>query len=185
MGIRQQHVCSTDINLSTQYSKGTDMAVKRYSTGYRNSLGEAGGKSHADILANGIMALFGGTIPASADDAEGATPLILITLSSGAFTAGVSTNGINFDVCTAGVLYKKVGEIWSGVGTSEAASPGVVATWGRFYSNAYVTGASTTSERVDFDVATSGATLNLGNTLILENATTTVDNASLTISEAG
>jgi len=160
------------------------MAIMRFSTGFRDEIGKAGGKSYADTLANGVIRFFAGTMPSTADLTEGATHLVQITIASGAFTPGETTNGINFDVATAGVVAKKSGDVWSGVGTSEAgASPGKTITWGCFYDNALTTGATSVGKRVFFDVTRIGfgGACELENTTAILSQTLTLNNGSLTI----
>jgi hypothetical protein len=156
------------------------MAISKFSSGFANTLLKAGGKSAADILANGVIRGFGGSLPANADAAESGSHLIEYTLSSASFTPGNATNGLEFDVATLNVLAKKAGETWSGVGTA-AAGTGTIMTHAIFYSNARVTGASTSSERWLFDVGTSGATMILGSTNIIQSVTSTIDNGSMTL----
>ena len=120
--------------------------AEKFSTGHAQAVCAAVRTAYA----NGVLALFNGTQPADANDAEGAGSLLaLITVGSGAFEAGVATNGLNFDAPVGGVLSKAAAETWSGNGTAAAGSGGTVATWFRFYANAYVTGASTTAVRYD------------------------------------
>ena len=152
------------------------MATIKYSTGLRNEIGKAGGKSYADALANGKIHLFQGTIPTSADAAEGVSPSVIITLASGAFTFGAATNGINFDVAASGIVAQNSGEVWSGLGLIAGAI-----TWGRFYGNAGPVGASTTAIRLDFDVSTSGAALNMGSTTVAVDGVVTINSPTLTI----
>jgi len=151
------------------------MATIKYSTGYRNTNLKAGGKSEADILANGAIYLYTGSMPANADAAETGTFLVKITLASGLFAFGTTTNGIEFDVAANGILAQKAGEVWSGIG--EAA--GVIG-WGRFHANAGPVGASVTAERLDFDVNTTGAALNMGNTTVSIGGTVTINSPTLT-----
>jgi hypothetical protein len=81
--------------------------AERFSTTHANMLCEAVRTAYA----NGVLAIYGGASqPADADDAEAGTLLALITLSSGAFTGGVSTNGLNFDAASGGVLSKAAAE---------------------------------------------------------------------------
>ena len=150
-----------------------------YSTLLKNAVLQSGGHSYADVLANGILVFYGGTRPVNADATEGSAALAWITKSSGAFTPGVSTNGINFTTASGGVLSKASAETWSGLGLAAAGSGGVTATWARFYSNGMTTGGSGTN--IDFDVATSGAAINLGNTLIVQGGTVSISGATLTL----
>ena len=127
--------------------------AEKFSTGHAQAVCAAVKTNYA----NGVLAIFSGAQPTDANATEGAGLLLaLITLSSGAFTAGVATNGLNFDDPVSGVLSKAAAETWSGNGTAAAGASGTTATWFRFYANDYVTGASTTAKRFD---GTIGSTL--------------------------
>lgn len=151
--------------------------AERFSTGLRNEVAKSGGSSYADALADGIIYLFKGTQPDTADDTEGtATNLVKITLASGAFVSGTATNGINLDAAALGVLSKAVAEVWSG----QNLATGVIG-WGRFYANTVVQGESTTAIRFDFAVSQSGAELDAGNTSVQLGGTTTLSTFTLTL----
>jgi len=128
----------------------------RESTGLVNNRIKAGGKSLADALADGTVQIRSGTMPATADLAVTGDLLCRVTLASGAFTSGAALNGINLDVATEGKVYKATAETWSGVNLMTG-----TAGYGVYYANTVVEGASTTAERVFFDIATSGAFLNM------------------------
>lgn len=139
--------------------------------------------SHANMLctavrtayANGVLAIYGGASqPADAEDTEAGTLLALITLASGAFTPGVTTNGLNFDAPSAGVLSKAAAETWSGVGLA-AAGTGTTATYFRFYANDMDTGASPTGLRFDGTIGT------LSTSELQMSVTTVVDGAPIVI----
>ena len=132
----------------------------------------------ADALADGVIDIYSGVQPATADAVEtaGAVLLARVTLASGAFTPGVSTNGINLDVAAAGAVSKAVAEVWSGVGLADG-----TAGWFRFYDNAVTTGASTTAIRMDGQIATSGGEINMSNTNIVTLGTTTIDGFVVTL----
>ena len=133
------------------------------------------GGSWKSLLDNGIIHIYSGTQPASADDAETGTLLLKITVASGAFVAGSPTNGLSFRQIISGVLSKDDGEVFSGVGLATG-----VAGWGRYYSNAYVTGASINAIRFDGTVGvTDGAQFKLSSTNIVLGATTTLDAATI------
>ena len=138
--------------------------AKKFSTGDANVRATAIKTAYA----NGVIGIFNGTQPATANDSEGAATLLaLITLNSGAFTAGVATNGINLSDPVDGVLRNASGETWSGVGLAAAGELGTDATWFRHYTNGYVTGASTTP-RYDGAVGTvSTYELQISNTKIV------------------
>jgi hypothetical protein len=146
----------------------------RLSTGLRNQL--LGTNSFKNIMAAGVIRVFSGVQPSSADDAEAATVLLEITVSSGSFTPGSSTNGLNFDAPAGGALAKAAAEVWSGAATTTG-----TAGWFRFYANDMTTGASTTAARFDGSVSTSGAQLNMSSTAITAGATTTIDSFTVTM----
>jgi len=122
-----------------------------------------------------VIMIRSGTIPASADLVETGSALCLITVASGAFSAGVATNGLEWGQVISGVMSKN-SDVWSGVGLIAAE-----ATWARMYANAYTTGASTTAIRADMDIATSGTSITISDTTIVIGATTTVDTATITL----
>lgn len=139
--------------------------AEKFSTGHAQAVCAAVRTAYT----NGVLALFSGAQPADCNDTEGAGSLLaLITVGSGAFVAGQPGNGLNFDAPVAGVLSKAAAETWSGNGLA-AAGTGTVATWFRFYANAYVTGASTAAVRFDGAISTaSTAELQLSVTTIVE-----------------
>jgi len=145
---------------------------ERFSTGHAQVVCEAIASAYED----GVLAIFGGASqPADTNSAETGTLLCLITLASGAFTAGVATNGINFGTPANGVLPKASGETWSGVGLPAAGS-GTTATYFRFYANEYVTGASTTAVRFDGAISTATtAELQMTVTTIVDGAPVVVN----------
>ena len=67
----------------------------RLSTGLRNKL--LGTASFASTMQNGVIRIYPGVQPTSADDAEGVSHLLEVTVSSGAFTPGTATNGLTFE----------------------------------------------------------------------------------------
>ena len=145
--------------------------------------------THADMIctavktayANGVLAIYGGASqPADANDAEAGTLLALITLASGAFTPGVSTNGLNFDAPSSGVLSKAAAETWSGVGLA-AAGTGTTATYFRFYDNDMDTGASPTGLRFDGAIGTTAtAELQMSVATVVEGAPVVINSFTYT-----
>jgi len=139
-------------------------------------LAGATGGSFSDLFQNSVLEIYSGSQPANADSDDTGTKLAVITLSSGAFSSGSPTNGINFGEVSSGVLAKEAGEVWSGVGLAAG-----TAGWFRLYDNSYTTGASISAVRLDGSVATSGGQLNMTNTSITIGGTTTVDSVALTM----
>lgn len=149
----------------------------RLSTGLRNKMMTAtGGASFAEAMADGTLHIYSGAQPTTADDAETGTLLVRITLSSGAFTSGVATNGIEFGDATGGAVGKKSGEVWSGVAIASG-----TAGWFRFYANTVGTGASSSAVRFDGSCGTSGAQCNMGSTTITLDGTVTIDTVNVTL----
>ena len=141
------------------------------------------GGAFTDLFRNGVMKIFPGTQPASADVTEGVTELVEIVLGggpAGTFVPGAdgdSTKGINFgDDAVSGVIGKDALEVWSG-----EASQTNTAGWFRFYDSNRTTGASTTAIRFDGAISTAGAQLNMSNTTITSGGTTTIDSVAVTL----
>ena len=153
--------------------------AERFSTGLRNTILKASGSSLADALANGVIYLYSGTQPATADATEGtATKLVEISVASVAYVPSTGANGLNMDVAASGIVSKATGEVWSGVNLAD----GTIG-WGRFYGNAdpVVTGVSTTAIRFDFAVSQGGITeLSAGSTSVLASGTTTISTFTVT-----
>ncbi len=150
----------------------------------------AEGGSYASVLRNGTIDIYSGSQPASADDAETGTLLCSITLNSAAFTPGTPENGINLGQVDNATIHKAIDpdtgnpEIWSGIGTSACGTGGINAGWFRFYANDKATGSSTQAIRIDGAVSTSGAQLNMSNTLIVEGVTVTIDTVDMPLPES-
>jgi hypothetical protein len=126
-------------------------------------------------FANGIIDIYSGSQPATADAAETGTKLARITLASGAFTPGVGTNGLNFDTAADGSIAIDSGEVWSGVGLAAG-----TAGWFRFYANDVVSGASTVAVRFDGVCGVGTGELRLSSLTVAVGATISVDSATIT-----
>ena len=145
----------------------------RLSTALRTAL--AGTTGFASTFANGIIEIRTGTQPATADAAVTGTLLGTVTLASGAFTAGTSTNGLTFATAASGAVAKS--GVWSFNGIADG-----TAGWFRLKGNAVDAGAlSTVLPRLDGSVAVSGADLNLSNIAIVTSAPNTIDTFTFTI----
>ena len=151
--------------------------AERFSISHANAVCAAVRTAYA----NGVLAIYGGASqPADAENTEAGTLLALITVSSGAFTPGVATNGLNFDAPSAGVLNKAAAETWSGVGLA-AAGTGTTATYFRFYDNSRDTGASPTGLRFDGAIGTSStAELQMSVTTIVSGAPVVINSFTYT-----
>lgn len=150
----------------------------RFSTGLRDGMLNATGIKEA--LADGVIRIYSGSQPTSADSATTGTLLLEITVNGGAFAHGSPTNGLEFDAPTAGVLPKAAAETWQGNGIAAG-----TAGWFRFVGNATDNGgSSTTLPRIDGSVGKSGADLNLSNITIAVGAPTTIDVFQITLNES-
>jgi hypothetical protein len=156
--------------------------AESFSTGLRNGLLGVG--DFKTLMNGGVLALYSGTKPASADLIEGGSLLMLYTLNAHTFTPGDDTYGLTFDVVANGVVSKTALEVWSGLGLP-AAGTGTTATWFRFYDVDYVTGASTTAVRFDGSIGTSSTyELRMSNTTIVEDGPATVSTFTVTFPAA-
>ena len=152
------------------------MAVK-LSTGLKHQMLNAvrGSVTGTASLAAGVIYIYDGVQPTSPDDAPSGTLLAIITVGSGAFTWGVSTNGLDWDAPAAGVLSKAAAETWSGVGLAAG-----TARWFRAMGNATDNlGSSTTLPRLDGRCANAGAELNLVNTQVEVGVPVVISSATL------
>lgn len=150
------------------------MTVK-VSTGLRNDM--LNGTGLKEAFANGVIYLYSGPQPDSADDAVQGTLLMKITQDAGAFAFGTATNGINFDDPASGIIAKAAAENWQGVGITA----GTIG-WGRLMGNATdALGSSTTLPRIDFAVATSGGDVNLSSTEVEAGSPLTLDQFQFTM----
>jgi hypothetical protein len=138
-------------------------------------LASSRGGSLKDLFRNGVLDIYSGTQPTTADQTESGTKLARVTISSGVFTPGSGVNGINLGDSTAGVIAKRANEVWSGVGLVDG-----TAGWFRFYDNSATTGASATAVRFDGAIATTGAQMNMSNTSVSVGGTTTIGTVAIT-----
>lgn len=124
-------------------SAGTIAAVSCYSAGM----------SLAEALRYGVIAVYTGTQPATANDAESGTLLGYYTSGGGEFTPGSPANGIVLADAVAGTLNGVAGALvglhssMTDVKCVPVASG--TAGWVRFYANDMVTGASSSAKRLD------------------------------------
>lgn len=127
----------------------------RYSPGIFK--GFLDGSNLQTLLADGSIAFYTGSQPASAYAAVTGTLIARVTESGGAWVAGTATNGINFGTATATTTGANIdidpAESWD----FEAVAAGTIG-WGRFVGNPTdAGGTSTTLPRIDFSVGiTSG-----------------------------
>ena len=140
------------------------MAI-RLSSGLRLALLETG--SLKTLVDGGVMDIFTGSQPASADYVETGTKLVRISSTSGSMYGGTGADGLQFGTAAAGVLGRTT-PAWTGLVTVAG-----VAGWFRFYGTTGTAGTSATTWRFDGGVGVSGADLNLSHTdLVLDSVLT-------------
>jgi hypothetical protein len=150
----------------------------RLSTGLRNALVGTGG-GLATVFANGIIEIYSGAQPASADAAPTGTLLGTVTTNAGAFTPGVATNGLTWAAAANGTVTKSASN-WQFNGVAAG-----TAGWFRLKGNALDNNTlSTTLPRLDGSIANSGGDMNLSNTTIAVASPNTVDVFSVTLPAA-
>ena len=145
----------------------------RFSTALRNAV--IGTVGMAGALSTGIIEIYTGAQPASADDPVAGTLLGRVTLNGAAFTPGTATNGLTFAAAANGAVAKSATN-WQFTGLANGS-----AGWFRFKANAVDAGAlSTTHVRLDGSIATSGGDMTIGNINVTTGAPNTVDQFVLT-----
>jgi hypothetical protein len=150
------------------------MALK-LSTGLRNGMLNSTGFTEA--FNDGIIYIYSGPQPSTADAAVQGTLLLKITVNNGAWAAGSPTNGLGFDAPANGVISKAAAEVWRGLGETDG-----TAGWFRLCGNPADAGSSsTTLPRMDGSVAMSGGDMNLSSVTIVTSAPTTIDTFSFTL----
>ena len=140
----------------------------RLSQGVR--LGIMGTSTIKEMLNGGVLDIFTGSQPASADYIETGTKLVRISTSAGTG----STTGLLFGTASSTGTLPKSASDWKGVVTVAG-----VAGWFRFYGTGGTTGTSGTARRVDGAIGVSGADLNLSHTSLTADSTLTVSTFSL------
>jgi len=123
------------------------------------------------IMDGGKINIYGGAVPATADDALGsATLLCAITLNS-------TGTGITFDTTAVnGVLAKTPSEVWSGVNVASG-----TATFYRHVAAGDTGALSTTQPRIQGEIGTAGKEINLSSVNLVAGQTRPLDYYSVSI----
>lgn len=130
-----------------------------------------------DVFQHGVLKIYSGSQPAGADSAATGTLLLTVSVSSGAFAHGAFTNGLTFGDAASGAIDKAAGETWSGAAVASG-----TAGWFRFVANPTDSAAASTDlPRIDGNIGTSGADLNMSSTTITAGRTYTIDDFTLTL----
>lgn len=133
-----------------------------YSTGFVHAILNASG--FKETFTNCVIDIYSGTRPTDANSAIGSvTKLGRVTVSGGAFSDGVATNGLNFASPADRAIDKASGEVWQFTGLANG-----TATWFRIRGNAADNELSSTSlPRIDGTIAAFGGDVTLSNTSIV------------------
>ena len=143
----------------------------RLSTGVRQAL--LGTAAFQTEFALSFINIYTGTQPSSADDA--ATGTLLATIYSDGAAVGLS-----FDAPVAGAISKAAAQTWSGTAVADG-----TAGWFRLYEATDTpASSSTTNSRIDGNIATSGANMNMSNTFIANGAVQTISTFTITLPAA-
>jgi hypothetical protein len=154
----------------------------RFSSGLRNYIANTGSLKAA--FANGVLDLYSGSQPSSANNAITGTLLARVTKDGGAFTAGVSTNGLNLDTPVVDGTNVTISKVAADNWKSTAVAAGTIG-WGRFKANATDNeGASTTLVRLDFSVGVVGADMNIPSVDIIIGTPITVSSFGIPLLES-
>ena len=122
----------------------------RFSTGLRNHILASGSLRAA--LNGGVINMYSGTAPASADGASPAAATLLVPISDNG-----GGGGLTFESAAAsGLLQKSASQVWKGT----VAQSGL-ATWFRFVSGADTGTSSPTETRVQGTVGVGGADMQI------------------------
>lgn len=144
------------------------MAI-RFSTGLRNALVGTDGQGFGEVMNNGVLDIFTGAQPVSANHVETGTKLCRISSTAGT----AAEDGLKFGTTGDGTLV---------IGTPAwAGTIGVdgVAGWFRFYGSGGTSGSSNTAIRFDGAVGVSGSDLDLTHTNLAAGATLTIKSGTV------
>lgn len=119
------------------------------------------------LLDGGLIKIYKGTAPTTADDAEVVADL-LCTISLNSSGTGITLQAGG----AAGSLVKTSGETWSGVVSAAGTN---TATYYRHVASGDTGASSTTEARLQGSISTSGAEMNLANTSLANGSTQTID----------
>lgn len=147
----------------------------RLSTGARTGMAGTGG-GFATLFANGVIEVYSGSQPTTADSAVTGTLLGTVTKDAGAFTPGSPTNGLTFATAASGSVSKST-DNWQMNGVAAG-----TAGWFRLKANAAdAGGSSTTAIRMDGSIASIGGDATLSNLSITVGGPVTIDTFAFTI----
>jgi hypothetical protein len=151
-----------------------------YSTGtITHLLGEQGVDAGANglrgLFKDGVIRVYSGAQPVSANAAPTGTLLGSITKDGGAFVEGTATNGLQF-AAPSGRTISKSTDVWKFTGIA-AGTMG----WGRFQANAVDDDSvSTTLDRIDFTIGITSGEMRITSVTSAIGSSATVDTFVIT-----
>lgn len=137
----------------------------KVSTGLRNHMLVTGSVKSA--LDNGVIKIYGGVVPASADDAvvQANSPLLCV-ISNNSTATGITLGAVAAD----GVITKNTGEVWSGVNVATGTP-----TFYRHVAAADTNASSSSEKRVQGEIALLGKEFDISSLSLTAGATQTID----------
>lgn len=149
------------------------MTIK-LSTGLRTAM--AGDTGFGATFGEGVIHIYSGSQPVSADSPVTGTLLGIVTSDGLPFAFGSATNALAFDAADAGSISKST-DLWKFTGIANG-----TAGWFRLMGNASdALGSSLSSPRLDGSIGTSNADLNLSNISVVVGVPATIDVFTFTI----
>lgn len=150
----------------------------RFSTGLRNRL--LGTASFKDIFQDGVIYVYSGNQPASADNSVSGTLLGKVTQDGNAFTFGSPDNGLEFADPVGNEINKDPDEVWKMV----AEADGTLG-WFRLMGNAQDDlSSSQTLPRIDGSIGTYGKDLIVATASVTAGAPLTIDEFRISLPES-
>lgn len=147
----------------------------RLSTGLRTAL--AGDTGFGATFDKGVIYIYSGPQPLTADAAVTGTLLGIVTTGGLPFTWGSPTNGLSFEAAANGAITKDASDTWQFTGLATG-----TAGWFRLMGNAEDSlGSSTTLPRMDGSCGVGSGDLRLSTLSIAEDAPNTVTVFKFTI----
>ena len=135
------------------------------------------GGSLNDLFKHGVLHIYSGDQPASADLIETGTKRLEISAGGVTHVPATGLYGLEFeDDPSSGSLAKLSGQSWE----DDALNTGTIG-WFRFYNQAAVVGASTTAIRFDGSVALSGAQLNVASIDVTQGVAFVINSFNLIV----
>lgn len=155
--------------------------MANFSTGLISKLfGEYGTDTGANglrgLMKDGVVRVYQGAQPTSADDPPTGTLLGSVTLNGGAFVEGSATNGLELGAPSGKTVSKSGSETWKFTGVAAGTMQ-----WFRFQANAVDDDSSSTSlVRIDGSVGVTSGEMRVTTTAATVGGSVTIDTFTIT-----